>query len=274
MRADERRVFAVLGDPIAHSRSPAMQGAAFAALGLPHVYVALRVSPADLPAALAGARALGFGGLNLTVPHKRAAVGAMDALGPAARRIGAVNTVAIEGGRLCGENTDSPGFALALGELGAAPRRAIVLGAGGASAAVIDALLGEVGAEDVRWVSRTPAAIEGPEDGRLRRIGYEELAGAPLAAELLVNCTTVGMHGGATRFPVELDLGSLAGGAAVVDIVYPRPPGGLLDQADALGLRTQDGREMLLWQGVLALSRWLGRSIPGEVVAAMRAALG
>src|SRR5690606_31923639 len=88
-----RRCFGVLGDPIGHSRSPAMHTAAFAALGLPHSYLAFHVAPSRLAAALTGAAALGFGGLNLTVPHKQAALALCDALGPEARRIGAVNTL-------------------------------------------------------------------------------------------------------------------------------------------------------------------------------------
>lgn len=271
-----RRCFGVLGDPIAHSRSPAMHAAAFAALGLPHVYLAFHVRPEGLAAALAGAAALGLGGLNLTVPHKRAALPLVDALSDVARRIGAVNTVILRDGRLVGDNTDSPGFAAALRQLDARPiRRALVLGGGGASLAVIDALLGELGAEAVRWVSRAPERLEAPagvDRSRLACVGYEALAG-PLDADLLVNCTTVGMHGGAAAFPVELALDTLDAGARVVDIVYPRPPGGLLDRAEALGHAVQDGREMLLWQGVLALERWLELEVPAEAVAAMRATL-
>ena len=267
-----RRLYAVLGDPIAHSRSPALHAAAFAALGLPHVYLALRVAPADLPAALAGARALGLAGLNLTTPHKRAALAHLDELGPAARRIGAVNTVTLAGGRLHGDNTDSPGFAAALRRLGARPRRAVVLGGGGAAAAVLDALLGELDAEDVRWVSRDPAALR-PSDPRVRPLASPDLAAAPLAADLLVHCTTVGMAGGPPDLPVPLDLATLHPGAAVVDLVYPRPPGGLLDRAQALGYAVQDGLETLLQQAVLAQERWHGRPLPAPAVAAMRAAL-
>ncbi|MCA9711823.1 MAG: shikimate dehydrogenase (NADP+), partial [Myxococcales bacterium] len=135
------RVFGVLGDPVAHSRSPAMHGAAFAALGLPHCYFAFHVRPPQLAAALAGARALGLGGLNLTVPHKQAACALVDALDPAAARIGAVNTVCMEGSRLVGLDTDGEGFLAGLAELpGGEPSSAVVLGSGGAARAVVDAL--------------------------------------------------------------------------------------------------------------------------------------
>jgi shikimate dehydrogenase len=136
------RCFGVLGDPVAHSRSPAMHSAAFASLGLPHRYLGFHVAPDRLLAAIAGARALGFGGLNLTVPHKQAALAAVDRLGDAARRIGAVNTVSFVDGAVVGDNTDAPGFVAAARELDAAPvDEAVVLGAGGAALAVVDAIV-------------------------------------------------------------------------------------------------------------------------------------
>lgn len=271
-----RRCFGVLGDPIAHSRSPAIHGAAFAALGLDHAYFAFHVPASALAAALAGVRALGLGGVNLTVPHKEAALAHLDDLSDGARRIGAVNTVIVRGDRLLGDNTDSPGFARALAELGGArPRRALVLGGGGAALAVIDALLHHAPVDTLAWVSRDPARTRARvDDPRLQHLDYAAIDAATAGADLLVHCTTVGMHGGAAALPAEPPLDQLAGGARVIDIVYPRPPGGLLDRAAALGFAVQDGREMLLWQGVLALGRWLGRSIPDEAVAAMRVALG
>src|SRR6266540_115406 len=116
------RVVAILGDPVAHSRSPAMHNAAFAALGLDFVYVALRVRPPDLRRAVLGIRALGFVGLNVTVPHKEAIIPLLDDLSPAARAIGAVNTVVRRGGRLEGHNTDAQGFIRAVRKLGFKPR--------------------------------------------------------------------------------------------------------------------------------------------------------
>ncbi len=271
------RCFGVLGDPVAHSRSPAMHAAAFAALGLPHRYLAFHVPPAGLGAALRGAAALGFGGLNLTVPHKVEALAHCDALADEARRIGAVNTILFERGTIVGHNTDGRGFAAAARALGVgAVRSAMVLGAGGASLAVLDAIVGELlGPEgQVRWVSRDPGA-PGRDRDRVARIGYAQaLAGPPV--ELLVNTTTVGMARGPAGFPVPTEalVGALAPGAAVIDIVVPRPAGGLLDLAAAAGCAVQDGREMLLWQGVWAEELWLGRSLGPDVVGAMWAALG
>ena len=272
--------FGVLGDPVAHSRSPAMHAAAFAVLGLPHRYLAFHVPSARLAPALAGARALGFGGLNLTLPHKQAALPAMDGLGAAARRIGAVNTVCFTSAGMVGHNTDGQGFAAAARELDPTPlRSALVLGAGGAALAVVDALLYELLVGRVRWVSRDPAALAQVLAGRPELRGrvvlgsYAELTTAPLAVDLLVNCTSVGMVSGPSSFPVPLALETLAPRARVIDVVYPRRPGGLLDQAAGLGLRVQDGLPMLLWQGVRALELWLGEPMPLDVVAAMRAAL-
>jgi shikimate dehydrogenase len=270
------RCFGVLGDPVAHSRSPAMHAAAFAALGLPHHYLAFHVDAAGLPAALAGARALGFGGLSVTVPHKQAAAALCDELTPTARRIGAVNTIVLADAGLCGDNTDGLGFAAAVGELaGGAIERAVILGGGGAALAVVDAVVHTLQVADVRWVTRDPAALRAtraPAAG-VRVIGYAELAAGPLAADLLVHCTTVGMRGGPRELPVALALDSLRPGARVVDIVYPRPVGGLLDRAADAGFAVQDGLPMLLWQGVRALERWLARPLPADAVAAMRAAL-
>ncbi len=269
--SERARAFGVLGDPIGHSRSPAMHGAAFEALGLPHRYFAFHVRPEGLAAALAGAKALGLGGLNLTVPHKRAACALMDELGPAAQRMGAVNTVCVEGARLVGHNTDGLGFVAGLQELpGSEPDVAVVLGSGGAARAVVDALVHEVGAE-VRWVSRRPEALPA---GPWRPHGWDAMGECLSKAALLVNATTVGMQGGPGQFPSRLPLERLAAGARVVDLVYPRPPGGLLDQAEQAGHHGQDGLPMLLWQGVRALERWLAMSLPPDVVDAMRQAIG
>jgi shikimate dehydrogenase len=255
------RAFGVLGDPVAHSRSPAMHDAAFAVLGLPHRYFAFQVAAAALPAALAGARALGLGGLNLTVPHKQAAVPMMDVFAP----------VCLEGGRLVGRNTDGVGFLAGLRELaGSQPGSAVVLGAGGAARAVVDALVHEARAE-VAWVSRRPVALP---SGPWRAVGYEALPLLMSGTELLVNATTVGMKGGPTAFPAPVPVERLPAGARVVDLVYPAPPDGLVAIATARGLAAQDGLPMLLWQGVRALEEWLAMSLPPSVVQAMQAALG
>ncbi len=270
------RCFGVLGDPIEHSRSPAMHGAAFAALGLPYRYLPFRVAPNRLEQAIRGAAALGFGGLNLTLPHKQAALAFCDELSPTAERIAAVNTLWFRDGAIVGHNTDARGLLDALAELpggglGSAAKHATVLGSGGASLAVVDALLHGLPNLEITWVSRTPeqVVVLASMRDRVRVIGWDRL-GAP-RGDLLINTTTVGLAGGPDNFPIEFELGQLEPRAKVIDIVIPRSP--LLDRAAAAGLIVQDGRAMLLWQGVRALELWLETALEPEVVATMRAAL-
>ncbi len=260
--------FGVLGHPIGHSRSPAMHAAAFDALGLPHRYLAFDVGVDDLRGALRGAAALGFGGLNLTVPLKRAAVDLVDVLAPGAAEIGAVNTVCFTAEGLVGHNTDGEGFVECLPV--AVPQQALVLGGGGASRAVVHALA-QRGAH-VRWASRRPEGL--PAWSGVEPIAYDAVDAALGDVGLLVNGTTVGMSGGAARFPEPVDVARLPSDAAVVDLVYPAPRGGLVEQARARGLRAQDGLPMLWGQGVLSLQLWLARSLGDSVRLAMRAAVG
>jgi shikimate dehydrogenase len=278
------RAFGVLGDPVAHSRSPSLHAAAFAALGLPHRYLAFEVPASRLADAVRGAAALGFGGLNLTVPHKQAALALCDRLSASATRIGAVNTLRFSSNaetgavEICGHNTDARGFLDALAELessssSSALRHATVLGAGGASLAVVDALLGAYPQLELTWVSRAPERISVPAAAaaRVRPIAWTQLDRP--RGDLLVNTTTVGLPGGPDGFPISLQLDALDPGARVIDIVYPRPKGGLLDRAAQAGFVVQDGLPMLLWQAVRALELWLDQPIAATVVAAMRRAL-
>lgn len=272
MKADDARCFAVLGYPIGHSKSPAMHNAAFAELGLPHRYHAFAVAPEQLGAALAGARALGLGGLNLTVPHKQAALAHVDVLSPEVRRIGAANTIVLEAGRLTAHSTDGAGFLAGLAELGVSPpRRAVVLGGGGAARCIVDALVHAYPGVAVAWVSRDPSTL--PAEAGAERHPYEAVATWLADADLLVNATTVGMAGGPERFPVELPFDRMARTGAVVDIVYRDRPTALLEAAARHGLAIQNGLPMLLWQGVRAQELWRGEPLPAEAVAAMRRAL-
>lgn len=248
-----------------------MHSAAFEVLGLPHRYLAFDVGPDGLAAALAGAAALGFGGLNLTVPLKTHALPLMDMLSPEAEAIGAVNTVCFTESGTVGRNTDGEGFIESLGSLfGSLPARAVVLGGGGASRAVAHALV-EGGAQ-VQWVSRRPESL--PAWPGVTALGYDELGAALGEADLLVNGTTVGMGGGPSSFPVPVEVAQLPDQAVVADLVYPAPGAGLVAQARARGLRAMDGVPMLWGQGVLALQHWLGLSLDEETRNAMRQALG
>ncbi|MGI8556933.1 MAG: shikimate dehydrogenase family protein [Solirubrobacteraceae bacterium] len=262
------RRLGVLGWPVAHSRSPAMHRAAFAALGLTgeYSYQRLPVPPelfAETTRALAGA---GFIGANVTIPHKQAALALADQATHRARSIGAANTLSFVDGRIHAENTDAPGFIAAL------PfpvRSALVLGAGGSARAVVWALR-ESGAS-VRVWNRTPA--------RARSLAAElgvEYAERAAPAELLVNCTTVGLDGSASRsvdawetLPLTAD--SLAEYTCVADMVYRAEPTDLLLAARARGASIVDGLEILVRQGALSLELWTGRSAPLE---AMRSGAG
>ena len=157
-RRNEARLFGVFGDPVDHSLSPAMHNAAFAATGLPHVYLRYRVPPGSLPRALREARALRMGGLNLTVPLKEAILPLLDALTPEAARIGAVNTVLFSADEcLVGDNTDGRGFLAVLrGRVRLRGAHAVVIGAGGAARAVGSAL-DRAGCARITIANRTPA---------------------------------------------------------------------------------------------------------------------
>jgi shikimate dehydrogenase len=254
---------AVLGHPVGHSLSPAMHNAAFAALGRPAAYHAFDVPPERLADALRGLAALGFLGANLTVPHKERAVPLMDELDPAAAALGAVNTVAVRDGRLVGSNTDGAAFLRALlEEVGWRPagRSAVVIGAGGAARAVVAAL--RAGGASVAVLNRTPE--------RARALsasgGGLASAGAFLpGADLLVNCTTLGMHPHVDAAP-PVDLGLLPAGALVADIVYNPRQTRLLREARARGLRVVGGLGMLAWQGALAWRPWFGEVGPADVM--------
>jgi shikimate dehydrogenase len=261
------RVAAVLGWPVAHSASPALHNAAFAALGIDAVLVALAVAPPDLAAAVRGLAALGFLGASVTVPHKQAVAGLCDRLDPLAERIGAVNCLVFDGGRVVGHNTDAGGFLDALaGELGrdASGARAVLLGAGGAARGVAVALAG-AGAS-VQVVARSPASW-----CAARPWTAAELAALLPTCDLLVDCTPVGLSRHEdSAVPAEIPLELLPSTAAVCALLYGTPGSQLVTGARARGLAALDGAAMLVHQGARAFTLWTGRAAPIDV---MRAAL-
>jgi shikimate dehydrogenase len=264
------RVAAVIGDPVAHSLSPAIHNAAFAATALDWVFVALRVPDGEVGRALAGVRAMGLAGLSVTMPHKAAVVPHLDELSDDALALDAVNCVVRDGDRLRGVNTDGDGFLDALGSEGVdvGGRRVLVLGAGGAGRAVVRSLA-RAGATEIGVVNRSPE----------RRLQAVEL-GAPVARaadaaeaprfDVLVNATSVGMG---TSEPA-LDPGLLRPAQAVVDLVYEPVQTALLAAARAVGATPVDGVGMLVHQAAHAFTRWTGVPAPVEVMTvAARAAL-
>ena len=253
----------VLGWPVAHSRSPAMHNAALAELGMGEWhYQRLPVPPelfAETTRALGQA---GFVGANVTIPHKQAALALADSASAAARAIGAANTLSFApDGTIAAENTDAPGLLAAIGE---APRgaRALVLGAGGSARAAVWALR-EAGAGEVLVWNRTPE--------RARALAAELGVTAAVVvepAELLVNCTSVGLSAAEDELEqLALTVDLLGGYGTVVDLVY-RGVGEtqLLATARAQGARTVDGLEVLVAQGALSFELWTGREAPLAVM--------
>ncbi len=267
----------LIGDPIAHSLSPLMYNAAFQKLGLDYVYVAFCVRAEELPAAVAGMRALHMRGWNVTMPHKVAVMPLLDGLDTRAQQFGAVNTVVNDGGILKGYNTDADGFLRALQEGGVAPggKRVVLLGAGGAARAIARVLV----ESDARLVIIN-RSLEHAEKlaGEISRISRQEIKALQLSemnlekmladADILVNTTSVGMVPGVDETPVPARL--LRSSLVVNDIIPNPAQTRLLREAEAIGAHTISGVEMLLWQGVLAFEKWTGQPAP---VAVMRRAL-
>jgi shikimate dehydrogenase len=270
----------LIGDPVAHSRSPAMQNAAFARLGLDLRYAAVQTPLAELPGRVAELRGPGYAGANVTLPHKQAVIALLDELEPEAARIGAVNTIYKgAGGTLIGANTDAPGLIDDLGEGGIAltGAAAVLLGASGAARAAAFALAGaglasltvanrslDRAAALVADLRAAPSAT--PAELQAIALSDRALAGIIARADLLINATSVGWQADETPLPDP----PVRPGALVYDMAYRQTR--LLREAAARGARTRDGAGMLVHQGARALSRWTGRTAPIEVMwAAFRA---
>jgi shikimate dehydrogenase len=267
------RLAAVIGSPVRHSLSPVLHNAAFAAAGLDWVYVALEVGPGRVPEALAGMRALGIGGLSVTMPHKEAVAAECDRLSDDAAALGAVNCVVPDGDELVGHNTDGAGFVAALSADGVDPAgmACVVLGAGGAARAIALALA-RAGAAEVAVVNRTAARAEQAVAllGGVGRVVAPADAGESVgAAGLVVNATSVGM-GDPAPSDLPLDPARLRAGQVVADIVYRPLETALLRAARTRGATAVNGVPMLVHQAAVAFELWTGVPAP---VAAMTASV-
>lgn len=266
------KLLGVVGHPISHSLSPKMHNAAFEAeaeregRASEYVYVPLDVRPENVRDAVRGLRALGFSGVNVTMPHKAAVLELMDKVDDASRVAGAMNTIVVEPERLRGLNTDGSGFVEACAEAGVEfeGRRTLLLGAGGAAAAVSVAVLAE-GASSVEVVNRTQrraeelreklSGVPGGERVSVRPLG--ELENAAAEAETVINTTYLGMK---RDDELPLPEGSLRPDLALCDAVYRAGERTALVRAAAkAGARTVSGDRMLLYQGVAAQRAWTGR---------------
>ncbi|XUX00602.1 MAG: shikimate dehydrogenase [Dehalogenimonas sp.] len=267
MIAADRKMIALIGNPVAHSVSPAMQNAAFQAMALNYVYLAFQVPPAALGEAVSVVRGLGFRGANITIPHKTAVMPLLDNIDPYAKRIGAINTVLNDNGKLTGYNTDAPGFLSALRSGGFEPQgeKAVVLGAGGAARAVVFALrdtgtnvaiINRSHESAVNLARETESSSFEPSESGLRS--------AMAGSSLVVNTTSLGMspNAGSTPLPVQF----LRPGLFVFDTVYRPRQTRLLREAEAAGCKTLGGLEMLVEQGALAFELWTGKTAPRDVM--------
>lgn len=253
---------AVILHPAAHTRSPAMHNAAFAALGVDAVYLAFDVTPAQLGTALAGARALGVRQLAVSIPHKEAVIPYLDSIDATARRIGAVNTITRDGERLIGSNSDWLGVVRALErETELDGRDAVVLGAGGAARAAVLGLL-ERGAR-VHILNRTRARAEqvAADLGANGAGLLEDLA--DLRCEVLVNTTSVGLRADASPIAAA----AIPKDAVVLDAVYDPPRTRLLRDAEARGARGVAGKWWLVYQAAVQIEGWTGLPAPIETMA-------
>lgn len=256
------RTAGVIGWPVAHSLSPRLHGYWLDQHGIDGAYVPFAVAPDDIETALHALPKLGIAGANVTVPHKEAAARIVDSLTDTARHIGAVNTVICQSdGSLLGDNTDAFGFITNVHN-GAPDWRpwsgpSVVLGAGGASRAIVAALL-EAGAPEVRLANRTPERakmLASSFGDKVHPVHWNERSDALDGAGLLVNTTTLGMHG---HDPLSIDLSFLNGDAVVTDIVYTPLETPLLAAARERGCAVVDGLGMLLHQARPGFEAWFG----------------
>ena len=254
-----RALYAILGDPVAHSLSPKIHARAFAELGVDAVYAPCHVTARELPKAIEGLRALGARGFNVTVPHKELVPRLVDRVEPTAGAIGAVNCVARDGEELVGHNTDAPGLLRALRTHGVDPvhATAVIVGAGGSARAAAWALSGK--ASRITILNRSePKALA---LASLVRAAGGVGEAAPLEAReplreatLVIHCTSIGL--GSDTMP--FDPAVLPEGATLVDLVYARGgPTALLRKAR---VRTIDGLDVLVHQAIASLEIWLKRA--------------
>lgn len=271
---DEPRLAAVTGWPIAHSRSPLVHGHWLRRYRIRGHYVPIALAPEAFVEGLLAMPKLGFRGTNVTIPHKEAALALATEVTEEARAIGAANTITFrEDGTIHADNTDGYGFLANLRDAApawdAAAGPALVLGAGGASRAIVHALQ-SAGAPEVWIANRTAARAEAVAEhfgARIRVLDWETAEAAAADAATIVNTTSLGMKPG-EPMPVALD--RLSAGALVTDVVYGAEPTAFVAEARRRGLMAVDGLGMLLHQAVPGFERWFG--VRPEVDAELRAA--
>ena len=266
------KAFAVLGHPVGHTLSPAMHMAAYEALGMDAVYLALDVAPDKLMQVLPAMQAMGFGGVNLTVPLKEVAFHGLEHLDVSAERIGAVNTVAFHDDKIAGYNTDGEGFLRALREaFGAGPEKlaVFVMGTGGAGRAAA-LTCARNGAKSITLYDIDRARLErvsdevrkDRKDAAVSMLSENPEAGA-IECDLIIQATPVGMRPGESA-PLKPD--AFRKNQFVYDLIYMYPETLLLSTARKAGARTANGLGMLLHQGAAAFEIWTGTRPPVDIM--------
>jgi shikimate dehydrogenase len=267
------QLYAVIGDPIGHSLSPAMHNAAFQALNIDAVFLAFKVAPAQVEEAMRGVRSLGIRGLNVTMPNKDVVMQYLDEIDEPAKLLGSVNTVLNEGGRLRGFSTDGAGAHRALEENGVklAGKELVLLGAGGAARAIAFTLARE--ASELVILNRTPEKISDLAQA-LNTKFHRKITSASLTpanieqslhgADVLINATSIGMHPNEKHTPVKPAF--LKSDLTVMDIIYNPLETKLAKDAKAAGAKVISGVEMLIHQGAASFEIWTGKAAPVEVM--------
>lgn len=274
MISGETRLAAVIGDPVRHSLSPAIHNAAFAALNLNWVYVALPVASGEGARAVEAMRALSIGGMSVTMPHKAAVAEAADGLTIAAEALGVSNCLFWDGERIIGDSTDGDGFLAdfqATFGLTLAAKRVLVAGAGGAARSIIEAA-GRAGAEKIIVANRSSASASSA--ASLTPVAEVGTFGSPEEtawADVIINATALGMAGGPDPEAIPVPPETIHEGQIVVDIVYRPAITPLLAAAAVAGAQTGGGVGMLIHQAALAFKHWTGIDAPIE---AMTSAVG
>ncbi|OLN23425.1 shikimate dehydrogenase [Domibacillus antri] len=258
-----KNLYGVIGDPIAHSMSPAMHNDAFLSLGMDAHYQPFLIKREDLPVAIPGMKAIGISGFNVTVPHKTAIMPLLDEVDPLASAIGAVNTVVHENGKLIGYNTDGAGFIRGLHEEYGQPildKRILIIGAGGAARAIYFTL-GQQGAEYVDIANRT---LDNAEQLKARCpypvetfiFTLEEAEEKLADYDVIIQTTSIGMSPKMEESPLQLH--NIRPDAFLSDIIYNPAETAIMKEAKKRGANVQNGLRMFAYQGALAFEKWTG----------------
>lgn len=268
----------VIGDPVGHSKSPLIHNTMLSALGLNYIYMAQPVPRGEAAQWLQAAKTTGYAGFNATMPHKVDLVPLMDHLDEDARLYGAVNTVAIRDGQAYGYNTDGRGFLQSLLDAGIDPagRRVVILGAGGAAKSVALKLVQQQAGQIVvcnRTLANAQSLCDLAPAGRMypSPMDVDSLKQLLPEADLLINCTSLGMTGVDGQFDDLSFLDALPQTTPVCDLIYAPAQTLLLQQAALRGHQTLNGLNMLIWQAIFALEHFTNTTIDGQ---AMKSLLG